>query len=256
MIKGLILDLDGTVYRGEEEVPGAGRFVAAMNDLGVRSMFVTNRANRAPEEVCTQLKGLGIPCEPDDVLTSAQVTGMHLGRGSAFCVGEEGMRAELEKAGMVITEDSPDYVVVGFDRAFTYEKLKKACRFIDAGAKFVATNPDANLRIAEGLVPGTGAIVAAVATVSGKQPLVIGKPGKYIVELALSRLGMATTEALVVGDNLEMDIPAGAGAGARTVLILTGISARDDLEGAAVQPTWVVDNYDELETIIRSENTV
>ncbi|MBM4143751.1 MAG: HAD-IIA family hydrolase [Lentisphaerae bacterium] len=259
MIKALILDLDGTVYTGRAAVPGAADFVVWARQAGVRCLFVTNRANRAPEEICAQLATLGMPSEPRDVLTSAQATARCIGKASVFCIGENGMLRELEAAGATLVRPDhpgvPEYVVVSFDREFTYAKLKLAAGFIHAGAKYVATNPDAFLKTEHGTVPGTGAIVAAVSAATGAAPLVIGKPGRLIVDMALRRLGASPGEALVVGDNVTTDIAAGGAAGVRTALILTGVSRREDAPAAGpARPTWIVASYAELQAVIAAEN--
>ena len=254
MIKGVILDLDGTVYLGKEEVPGAARFIAYLRQSGIKYLFVTNRANRTPTVVAEHLCTYGIPCTENDVLTSAQATVQYLKRGSAYYIGEEGLKVELEKAGMAVNEEAPDYVIVSFDRTFTYDKLKKACRLIDAGAKFIATNPDKALKTATGLTPGTGSIVAAVAAGSGAEPIMIGKPERLIMDMSLERLGLAREEVINVGDNVATDILAGLRAGIRTAFILTGISNRDDLAKSDLKPTWVVEGYAELTEIVRREN--
>jgi len=254
MIKGVILDLDGTVYVGHDEVPGAARFLQDLAGWGLRRLFVTNRSNRTPAQVCEQLRRYGIACVEDDILTSAEATARYLREGSVYCIGEEGLFDALRRAGLLLTDRSPEYVVVGFDREFTYVKLKKACRLIEAGARFVATNPDRALHTENGIVPGTGALVAAVAAGCGVEPEVVGKPGKRIIEMGLERLGLEPAETLVAGDNLTTDIPAGAGAGAPTALLLTGVSKRADTGGAAVQPTWVAADYGELTRILMREN--
>jgi 4-nitrophenyl phosphatase len=253
VIRGVILDLDGTVYLGLEEVPGAGRFVAECRAMGVRCLFVTNRANRTPEEVVRQLQGFGIPCATADVLTAAQATARYLQRGSAWYIGEDGLRLALEEQGIAITDERPDYVVVGYDRGFTYEKLFKACRLIDRGATFVATNPDSALKTDKGIYPGTGAIVAAVTVGSGRTPIVIGKPERRIMDMALDRLGLAAGEVIVVGDSLATDVPAGRAAGMRTVLLLTGVSRFEEIGLAAQKPDWVAATFDELLDRVRRE---
>ena len=250
MISGIILDLDGTVYLGNEAIPGAAGFVARAREEGMRPLFVTNRANRTGETICSQLNNLGIACDLPDILTSAQATAGYLKEGKVYYVGEDGLGQALEDHGLVISEDSPDYVVVGFDRSFDYAKLKKACRLIDRGAKFIATNPDKGLRTENGISPGTGAIVAAVAAGCGVDPVIIGKPEPLIVEMALERLGMKAEEVIMVGDNVTTDIPAGQRAGLRTALILTGISTRQDAENSAAKPTWTVNNYEALSDIV------
>ena len=254
MIRGVLLDLDGTVYYGKNEVPGAAAFIGRLDELGIDYLFVTNRSNRTPEVICEHLAGYGIPCSRERVLTSAQATAEYLGSGSVYYIGEDGLRIALEEEGLVIADENPDYVVVSFDREFNYDKLKKACRLIDKGSKFIATNPDSGLKTEDGILPGTGSIVAAVEAGCRRKPLMIGKPEKLIFEMALRRMNLPAAEVIAVGDNLETDIPAGAAAGIRTVLLLQGISTREDIAGAAADPTWVADTYDELARIIEAEN--
>jgi len=254
LINGIILDLDGTVYWGESEVPGAASFVRRFKAHGGRCLFVTNRANRTPRTVCAHLYQYGIICEEKDVLTSAEVTVQHLKQGRVYLIGEEGMRVALEEAGFILTDTQPDYVVISFDRAFNYAKLATACRLIQEGARLVATNPDRYLRTHDGIVPGTGAILAAVVAGSDAKPLVIGKPEPLILLAALQRLDLSKAEVISVGDNLETDVPSGAKAGIRTVLMLTGVSKREQVEKAPVRPTWVVDGYEGLWEIVSREN--
>lgn len=254
MIRGVILDLDGTVYLGKDEVPGAARFIAFLRESGIRYLFVTNRANRTPTVVAEHLCTYGIPCTEKDVLTSAQATVEYLKHGSVYYIGEDGLKTELDKAGMTMNEEKPDYVIVSFDRSFNYEKLKKACRLIHAGAKFIATNPDKALKTATGVVPGTGAIVAAVAAGCGVEPVMIGKPERLIMDISLQRLGLKKEDVINVGDNLATDVPAGIRAGIRTAFILTGVSSREDLAHSDLKPMWVVERYEELTSIVRREN--
>jgi len=253
MIKGILLDLDGTVYLADREVPGAARFVNWLHETGVLFLFVTNRSNRTPREVCQHLRSYAIPCESEHVLTSGQATAEYLKEGSVFCIGEAGLVQALTEAGLEITDNNPNYVVVSYDRGFNYRKLEKACALIHDGAEFIATNPDQALKIDGGISPGTGSIVAAVAAGSGKEPVVVGKPGKLIFEIALRRLGLNREEVVAVGDNVETDIAAGRNASIRTALILTGITTREEAERAALKPDWIVGDYDELRSVIESE---
>ena len=255
MIKGVILDLDGTVYRGSAEVPGAAQFVGWLRKQDIKYLFVTNRANRTPGEISAQLRGYGIACEERDILTTAQVTAWHLQKGKVFFIGEEGLRLELVNAGFEISDDSPDYVIVSFDHDPSQDKIEKACRLIKDGAKFVATNPDRGLPTEDGFRAGTGAIVAKVSVGTGVKPLMIGKPERLIIDLALERMGLKASEAINVGDNVETDIPAGKNAGVRTAFILTGLSRREDLALSSVQPEWIVSNYNQLTEVIRLEDS-
>jgi 4-nitrophenyl phosphatase len=246
MIRGVILDLDGTVYLGKEVIPGAPEFVAHLKEQGIPHLFVTNRSNRKPEVIRDQLVDLGIPCTVDEILTSAQATVAYVGEGSAYVVGEDGLIAEVEKGGITLTDDHPDWVIVSFDRQFNYDKLKVACRCIDEGGRFIATNPDKGLRVERGISPGTGAIVAAVEAGCGVSPTVIGKPERLIMDMALERLDLPARDVLAIGDNIDTDILAAHRAGLPSMLILEGISHEADVERAEVKPTWVIASYAEL----------
>ncbi len=249
-IRGVILDLDGTVYRGAEAVPGAAEFICGLRARGIVIRYVTNRANRPVGEVADQLQGMGLACSTADVVTSAEATAAYLKPGRVYVIGEAGLLEALERHGFTLDDRNPDYVIVSFDRGFTYQKLATAVRLIGRGVPFVATNPDRALRVEDGISPGTGSLVAAVEAATNVKPLVIGKPERLIFDMTLKDMGLAGEEVIAVGDNLDTDIPAGAAAGMRTALILTGISTRADLATAAVVPTWVVDSFAELAAII------
>ena len=255
MIRGVILDLDGTVYRGEREIPGAADFIAWLLDRGIRPLYVTNRSSRVPEEVRAQISGFGVPCSCDDVLTSSGAAARYLATGSAYCIGEHGLSAALEEAGISLTEKDPDYVVVGYDSHLTYAKLTTACRCIDGGARFLATNPDRVLYVEDGMLPGTGAIVAAVTTACGAEPEVIGKPEPLIFEMALAQMGLPPRDVIAVGDNIETDIRAADSAGIRSVLLLTGISTREDADRSPVKPTWIADDFTALTRLVEEINS-
>ncbi len=246
----MIVDLDGTLYRGREAVPGSADFIHLARARGWHILFMTNRANRSAAMVARQLRRLGMPCGVEDVFTSAQAAGACLAHQRIFMIGEQPMRVELERAGCALTERDVETVLVGLDRKFNYRKLTQAVRLIRGGARFVATNPDKALLLDDGWCPGTGAIVAAVAAASGVEPLVIGKPERRMVDLALQRFGASRHQALMIGDNLETDIAAGNAAGVRSVLLLTGVSSRQDAVSSAVRPTWIAEDYNALTRLL------
>lgn len=251
-IKGILFDLDGTVYLGEKEVPGAAKFIASLKEQGIRSLYVTNRSNRGADEVCEHLRGYGVECAEDDIITTADATALYLKPGSYYAVGEKNLFDTLNRHGFIYNDKTPDYVVVSFDREFNYDKLKKAVGFIYNGAKFISTNPDHALKMYNDILPGTGAIVAAVEVGSGVSPITVGKPERIIFDIAIERIGIDRSEVIAVGDNLLTDILAGSAAGIRTALILTGMSTREDIAESSVEPTWVVENYDELSEVLTS----
>jgi glycerol-1-phosphatase len=242
-----LFDLDGVLYRGDEPIDGAADAVRRLRELDKGVAFVTNNSSRTPEDVVSHLRLVGIEAASGEVETSAIATARVLAErevASAFVVGEDGLRSALTDAGLTILDGEPDavdVVVVGWDRTATYDSLRIASVLVQRGATLVASNPDASYPAPDGSAwPGAGALLAAIETASGAQGEVIGKPHAPIFEDALRRAGGGTP--LVVGDRMDTDI-----AGARrlrwdSMLVLTGISTRDDLRGAGFSPTYVADD--------------
>ncbi|MBO8163379.1 MAG: TIGR01457 family HAD-type hydrolase [Brevibacillus sp.] len=239
-----LLDLDGTIYRGSRVIPEAVRFVQALRQEQIPFLYLTNNSSATPQEVAARLTGMGLPTEANEVCTSSMAAAAFLQQqlppgSSLYVIGEDGLCAALTAAGFVLDPKEPQAVVIGIDRAFTYEKLKVASQAIRSGALFVATNADAALPCENGLLPGNGALVAAVRTASGCEPIVIGKPHKWIVDYALKRLGTSSAQTLIVGDNLNTDIEAGHNSGMDSLLVLTGYATAADARQAAIKPTYV-----------------
>lgn len=247
----LLLDLDGTVYAGDAEVPGAGDFIRRCAAHHIRCLFVTNRSNRTRETIVSQLTSYGIPCTVEQIITTATATASYLKTGSAYVIGEEGLEIALQEQGIQLTDQAPDAVVVSFDRGFTYDKLKTACFLIGQGSRFIATNTDACLKQKDGVLPGTGSIVAAVQTGCGKAPVVIGKPEAILYEIALASIGASLSETLAVGDNLATDILAATHCKMDSAFILTGVNTREDLlKPGSPTPTYIVEDYSALSQIV------
>lgn len=226
---------------------GAAEAVEELRGDGRRVLFLTNNSARTPEDVASKLRGMGIPAEPDEVLTSAQATAAFLARdvassgrrATAFVVGERGIVDALGGAGIEAGDPEPDYVVVGWDRGVDYDKLRRAAVHVRAGARLVATNADATYPAPGGeLWPGAGSLLAAVETASGRRATVIGKPHRPMFDAALERVG--TRRALVVGDRLETDVAGAAGAGLDAALVLSGAAALADLPDAPALPVAVL----------------
>ncbi|TMV50273.1 HAD-IIA family hydrolase [Paenibacillus mesophilus] len=248
-----LIDLDGTMYAGHSTIPHAAAFVGTIRELSLPFLFVTNNSSRTPEAVAEHLRHMGIAADADEIVTSSQaaaryVAGSERGR-RVYAIGEEGLKTALREAGMELVEDRPDFVVQGIDREFSYRKLEAAVQFISEGAEYVLTNPDRLLPADGRLVPGAGAISAAIQGALQMKPAVIGKPFSPIMEYALERLGTAA-EVWAVGDNPATDIGAGKAAGLRTALLLTGIATPDNFEDllarAEVVPDLVCANLAEL----------
>lgn len=251
-----IFDLDGTVYRGNEVLPYAAETIATLKAGGRRVAYLTNNSSQTQAHFAEKLSRMGIPTEPHDVVSTATGAAAHMtaqGMRTAFVIGEPGLVATLREAriavvnalanGLIVPQAAQtevDAVVVGICRHFDYALLDGAMNRIRAGAEFIATNRD-NIYPLEGdrVIPGTGSIVAAVATCSEREPFLIGKPRPFLVEVALSQLGVAAGDTLVVGDRYDTDILSGQAAGCDTYLVLTGITKEppagqpwgDDLRG-------------------------
>ncbi|WP_421617467.1 TIGR01457 family HAD-type hydrolase [Brevibacillus sp. TJ4] len=242
--KGYLLDLDGTIYRGNEIIPGVVEFLSALKQQQIPYLYLTNNASVTPQQVAERLQKMGVDAKADEVYTSAMATAQYLreqaGEGSkVYMIGEHGLREALLEAGFTISEDEPQYVVVGIDRSFTYEKLAVAARAVRNGAVLIATNGDAAVPTNKGLYPGNGSLVAAVSVASGKAPVVVGKPEPIIVRYALQKLGVSGEETIIVGDNLHTDIEAGAKSGLDSLLVLTGFSTADEAASSPVKPTYI-----------------
>jgi len=245
--KGYLLDLDGTIYRGKTAIPGAAEFVRHLKEQQIPFLYLTNNSAASPEVVAGRLREMGIGAEASDVYTSSMATANYLSEQAekgtgVYMIGEEGLREQLVQAGFRITEEAPKYVVVGIDRAFTYEKLAIAARAVRAGAVLIATNADAALPTDGGLYPGNGSLVAAISVASATKPIIIGKPEPIIVRYALERLGTELRDTLIVGDNLSTDIEAGAKTGLDSLLVLTGYSNREEAAVHSAQPTHIAED--------------
>jgi len=238
-----LFDLDGVLYRGDLAVPHAGDAVTRLRKAGRPVIFITNNSSRTPEQVAEKLVDLGIPASASEVVTSALATADLLasrGGGSAFVVGEEGLRTALSSAGIAVSDGEPglaDYVVVGWDRGIDYPKLRTACLLVQRGARLVATNADVSFPAPDGLWPGAGAILSVVTTTTGATAEVVGKPHAPLFEAARRRAGGG--RPLVIGDRLDTDIAGAAALGWDSLLVLTGISAERDLAGSRIRPTHV-----------------
>jgi 4-nitrophenyl phosphatase len=245
--QAFLLDLDGVLYRGDRPVAGAPEAVAGLREAGKRIVFLTNNSSRTPEQVAAKLQAVGIEASPDEVVTSALSTAAMLARSadvrtSAYVVGQDGIRTALADAGIEVLDGEPpsaDYVVVGWDGAVTYERLRVAAVLVRRGARLVATNDDPAYPAPGGeLWPGAGAILAAVETASGRRGTVVGKPHRPLFQAAVERAG--TSPALMVGDRIDTDIAGAVGAGLDSVLVLSGASDRADLLAHDVLPTAVL----------------
>lgn len=254
-LRGFILDLDGTLYRGNTVIPGAAEFVAGLRRAGIPALFLTNNSTTPPAAVARRLTGMGIPAAPADVLGSAEATAAVLAAempgGRLYVVGEVGLREALSAGGLVLTDDfrAADAVVVGMDREVTYPKLRDAALAIRRGAPFIATNADRTLPTEAGLVPGAGSLVGMLEIATDVKPRVIGKPSAAIMELGLRRLGTPAALTASVGDRPETDILGGQAAGMPTIAVLTGAGTAEQFAAMQPGPDWL---FEDLAALARA----
>lgn len=242
-----LFDLDGVLYRGNDPVPHAADVLTSLRERGKGIAFVTNNAASTPDTVASRLRSVGVQADPSEVETSA-ITTAHLlaGRGvaTAFVVGEEGLRSALTERGIQIVDDPQggvDVVVVGLDRTADYTKLRRASVLVELGAALVATNPDTSFPAAGGQVwPGAGALLAVIEATTGATAEVVGKPEPPLLEAALRRAHGGVP--LLVGDRLDTDIAGAERLGWDSLLVLTGITTRQDLARSSIRPTHVGDD--------------
>jgi 4-nitrophenyl phosphatase len=261
--KGFVLDMDGVLYRGNTLLPGVADFLNALDLRGIPYMLATNNSTATAVQYVAKLAALGITVDAEHILTSGMATRDYLLKtmpaGSGiYVVGAPALREQLFDGTpfhpVQYGEETPAAVVVGLDVDFSYAKLKAANAAIRAGAMFIATNGDLTLPTEEGLVPGSGSIIAAVAAASGAEPTVIGKPEPVSLHQALDLMNVPPDQAVMIGDRLETDILAGHRAGMLTVMVLTGVSTRDDLATAPALPNLIFNDLPALlEALIATE---
>jgi NagD protein len=249
-MKNYILDMDGVIYRGNQLIPGAWEFIQRLQEGGHRFLFLTNNSKNTPRDFQRKLERMGLEVPEEHYFTSAMATAAFLHSqkpgGSAFVIGEAGLSHALYQVGYSITEVEPDYVVLGDTPSYDYAKIERAVRLVLAGARFIATNPDVSGPEEEGIHPACGALAAPIERVTGQQAYFVGKPNPLMMREALRRLDAHSENSIMIGDRMDTDILSGIGAGMRTVLVLTGVTTREEARRFSYQPHQIVESLAEL----------
>lgn len=250
-IRGLILDMDGVLWRGAESIGDLPVIFQRIREKNLRFVLATNNATRTPEQYKEKLLSYGVDLSANEIINSAVATSRYLSRrfpqgGPVYIVGEEGLVDALSAAGFYACMQNPLAVVVGMDRQFTYEKMRIANQLIRNGALFIATNPDKTFPTPDGLVPGAGAVIAGIETAAGVSPIVIGKPSTEMYRVSLELLRTAPGETLAVGDRLETDIAGGQALGCLTALVLSGVTSVEQAQVWQPRPDWIASDLTEL----------
>lgn len=251
-IRTLLFDLDGVIYRGHTRLPGVPEMIAFCDQHAIAYACITNNSTRTPRQYEQKLAEMDIHVPAARVLTSALVTGRYLRAGyprgtTVYAIGMQGLHEALFDDGYFVPEErDPQLVVQGADFEVTYEKLKIGCLSIRAGARFIATNPDRTFPTEQGLVPGAGSIMAALQAATDVEPFVVGKPQPTMFRVALELLGSTPETTVVVGDRLDTDIAGAQNAGLRSILVLSGVSNREEVAASPYQPDAVFEGLPEL----------
>ncbi len=242
-------DMDGVLVREEEAVPGAADFLARLEERGRRFLVLTNNSIFTPRDLSARLARSGLQIPEEAIWTSALATATFLAdqlpSGSAYVIGEAGVTTALHEVGYTLTDRDPDFVVLGETRTYSFEAITRAIRLIEAGARFIATNPDVSGPSDEGSLPATGAVAALITAATGRQPYFVGKPNPMMLRSALNRIEAHSENTVMVGDRMDTDIIAGIEAGLDTILVLTGSTRAGDVERFPYRPGRVLESIAE-----------
>lgn len=245
-----VLDMDGTFYIGDVMIDGALDFIQTCRKKGKRFLFFTNNSSQSTENYLKKLSAMGCSIARDQIVTSGDVAIQYLDRWylgkSVFLMGTEPLEESMRAAGIALTNQTADIVLVAFDKTLTYEKLQKGCTMIREGALFLATHPDINCPTRTGFIPDCGAICAAITLSTGIKPICLGKPYKEAVEMILDKTKIPTVRTAFVGDRLYTDVAMGVNHGGKGVLVLTGETKRSDVEKSKIKPDAVLESLGEL----------
>ena len=249
-IKAVFLDLDGTIYLGDELIDGAVEFLNRCEERGVQRFFLSNNSSKSVTEYLAKLHGLGIPAEANDVLLSTHDLLSWLGKEGVtetYLVGTEGMRSMLEEVGVSTRSNEPQYVVLGYDTEINYEKLETASIHLHNGVPLVASHPDMVCPSPDGGLPDVGAYLALFKATTGVEPNhVCGKPNAGMILHKIEELGLQPSQCAMVGDRLYTEMEMAAQADVVGVLVLSGEATLDDLEAAPQNPDVIVDSVADL----------
>lgn len=246
--------MDGVLVHESTALPGATDLLNRWVDTSRRFLVLTNNSIFTPRDLAARLDASGLIVPEENLWTSALATADFLSnqhRGARlYVIGEAGLTTALHSAGFIMTDRDPDYVVLGETRTYSFEAITAAIRHIDRGAKFIATNPDATGPSAEGLLPATGAVAALITAATKRQPYVVGKPNPMMFRSALNKIEAHSETTAMIGDRMNTDIIAGMEAGLFTILVLTGITSREDLDRYPYRPSLVLDSVADLVDMI------
>jgi NagD protein len=249
-IRSWLMDMDGVLVREEQAIPGAEEFLARLRERGTPFLVLTNNSIYTRRDLAARLVANGLDVPEEAIWTSALATARFLEDqrpgGSAFVIGEAGLTTALHDAGYTLTERTPDYVVLGETRTYSFERITRAIRLIAGGARFIATNPDPTGPSSEGPLPATGSVAALISRATGVDPYFVGKPNPLMMRSALNAIDVHSETAAMVGDRMDTDVVSGLEAGMETILVLTGVTTREQAERYPYRASRIVDSVADL----------
>lgn len=256
-IESWLTDMDGVLVHEDKALPGASDFIEALKSTGTPFLVLTNNSIYTPRDLSWRLHNSGIEVPEQNIWTSALATAAFLRSQTkpgdvctAYAIGEAGLTTALHEAGVILTDTSPKYVVLGETRNYSFSQITTAVRLIEHGSKFILTNPDVSGPSEQGTLPAAGAVAAMLTAVTGMDPLSIGKPNSIMFRAGLNMIGAHSESTAMVGDNMATDILTGIEAGLETFMVLTGVSNGDTPSKYAYAPDHIVDGVGDLVSLV------
>jgi NagD protein len=245
-----LMDMDGVLVREDQAIPGAADFIQKLKDSDTPFLVLTNNSIYTRRDLAARLRAVGLDVPEEAIWTSALATAGFLQDqrpdGTAFVIGETGLTTAMHQAGYTLTDRNPDYVVLGETRTYSFERITQAIRLVEAGARFIATNPDPTGPSNEGPLPATGSVAALVSHATGVAPYFVGKPNPLMMRSALNAIDAHSESTAMIGDRMDTDMVAGLEAGLETILVLTGVSSRESAERFPYRASRIVDSVADL----------
>ena len=242
--------MDGVIYRGNTLLPGVKEFVAWLEKNEKRFLFLTNSSERSPKELQQKLARMGLDVDESRFYTSALATAKFISSqcpgGSAYVIGGAGLIMALHDAGITMNDVDPDYVIIGEGNSYHYENILKAVRLVMRGAKLIGTNSDLTGPSENGIIPACRAMVAPIEMTTGQSAYYIGKPNPLMMRTGLRILDVHSEDAVMIGDRMDTDIVAGIETGLDTVLVLSGVTSREDIKRFPYRPRLVLDGVGDI----------
>lgn len=247
---GFICDMDGVIYHGNRILPGVHEFINWLIDNDKKFVFLTNSPEKTPQELSMKLERMGLHVTADHFYTSAMATAAFLSSQkpgcTAYVIGEAALTKALYDEDINMNDVNPDYVVVGETRSYNFEKIEKAIELVNKGAKLIGANPDITGPTEHGIMPATGSLIAPIEIATGKKAYFVGKPNPLMLRHGLRRLGCHSADIVFIGDRMDTDIIAGIESNVDTVLVLSGVTSREDIDKFPYRPKYILSGVCDL----------